>query len=116
MLINQFEKPIGLIQQLQRHLIQSALTIVLQHWMIPNLEWSKTLYQSKIPTLRHALVEDRLQYGSNLGKDQKEQHRTTLMQRYEREYLYFDNQHLELLKNKLNDEIAENHLYKLEVS
>jgi hypothetical protein len=103
-------------QQSQPHLMHSALLIVLQYWMIPNLGWSTKWYESKLPLLRNALVEDRLRYASNLGKEQKEQHRTTVMQRYEQEFLYFDNQHLELLKNKLNQETQDRHFHNLQVS
>jgi hypothetical protein len=84
--------------------------------MIPNLGWSKTYYESKLPALRRALVADKLKYVSHLDKDKREQHETALNKRYEREYLYFDSQHLELLQNELNAETAEMHFNTLQVS
>jgi hypothetical protein len=84
--------------------------------MIPNLGWSTKLFESKLLKLRHDLVEDRLRYEPNLDNDEKRQRQIALLQRYEQEYLYYDNQYLELLKNELNDEIAERHFNHLQVS
>jgi hypothetical protein len=84
--------------------------------MIPNLGWSTKLYESKLLKLRHDLVEDRLRYEPNLDNDQKGQRRIALLQRYEQEYLYFDHQYLELLKNELDAETPERHFNHLQVS
>jgi hypothetical protein len=102
-------------QPSRTHLIQSALTIVLQYWMIPNLGWPGELYESKLPILRQRIVEDRLRHELHLDKDQKEQRRQALIQRYEREYLYFDSQHLELLQSQIDDETPEKHFNNLQV-
>ena len=96
-------------------LVDGALRVVLQYWMIPDLGWSTTLYKYNLPKIREEIIEDRLRYEVNLTEDAREEQRKALRKRYSKNYLYFDKTHLALLQAELNQENAETHLDNLQV-
>ncbi len=104
-------------KQTNCHLTHAALTIVLQHWMIPNIGWSTKLYECKILSIRNALTNDRLRYEEQQDKAQMEQSRRKFSKLYEEELLYFDEIHRRFLKDALTNEgAAESSLRELKVS
>jgi hypothetical protein len=100
----------------QSHLAHAALSITLQHWMIPNLGWSTELYNSMFPEIRRTIIENRLQLEPNLCQDQGEKLHKQLEKQYETTFLYFDMVHCQRLKEKVNDLNAEYSLSKIKVS
>jgi hypothetical protein len=94
----------------------AALDVVLQYWIIPNLGWTTKLYTSIFPDIRREIIDNKLHLQPNRTLEQKETLRKTLQMQYERTVAYFDAEHLQLLKDKLNSETPEVYLNNLQVS
>jgi hypothetical protein len=96
--------------------VHSALGVVLQYWMLPNLGWSAEIYKSMLPNIRCEIIDNRLRFASNLSNHDKEELRRDLQFQYERTFAHFDAQHLQLLKDHLNNKSPELLLNNLQVS
>jgi hypothetical protein len=101
--------------QSQPHLAHAALNVVLAYWMIPNLGWSTDMYETKLLTIRDAIIADKLRYESGLDKFQVEQMRKQLYKHYEQEFLYSDTVHFQLLQEELEQKNIEAHMSNLQV-
>jgi hypothetical protein len=102
--------------QSKSYLNHAALTVVLEYWMIPNLGWSIDKYTAKLPIIRETIIADRLRYESSLDRSQSEHIQKELLQHYEREFLYFDTIHAQMLKDAREQEKLETYLRNLVVS
>lgn len=49
-----------------------ALRIVLQHWLIPDMEWNPDVFESHLPILREAITRDRAEALRRSGKREEE--------------------------------------------
>jgi hypothetical protein len=89
-------------------LAHRALRVVLQHWMVPNLGWTTSIFEEKLPPLRQVIMENLPTISSDT---QYEENR--LKSHLENEFGYFADANFKALKEELTDTSVQDVLNEL---
>lgn len=87
-------------------LAQQALSIVLQHWMVPQLSWNTVVLEKRQSKLRDQIFLariKRLESNGEMAETEKEQVKRQLEYKYEESPYFFDQEEFDLVKQSLLD-------------